>query len=105
MHVFGPGPAKERAGGVDGVGGGSGAGGGLLARLDPKAMAEKAGAGGGLSGMMSNRKAKLWDEYERIYADLADKAQNDFHDFFAKAFSRAYQDQLEKLKAERKRSK
>ena len=77
----------------------------LLARLDPKAMAEKAGAGGGLSGMMSNRKAKLWDEYERIYADLADKAQNDFHDFFAKAFSRAYQDQMEKLKQERKGSK
>ncbi|MGQ0565407.1 MAG: type VI secretion system-associated FHA domain protein TagH [Gemmobacter sp.] len=77
----------------------------LLGRLDPKAMEEKAGSGGGLSGMMSNRKAKLWDEYERSYADLADKAQNDFHDFFAKAFSRAYQDQLEKLKQERKRSK
>jgi type VI secretion system protein len=77
----------------------------LLGRLDPRAMEERAGSGGGLSGMMSNRKAKLWDEYERMYADLADKAQNDFHDFFAKAFSRAYQDQLEKLKQERKRSK
>ena len=77
----------------------------LLDRLSPKTMEEKTGGSGGLSGMMSNRKSKLWDEYERTYADLADKAQNDFQDFFAKAFSRAYQDQLEKLKQERKRSK
>ena len=74
----------------------------LLARMSPKAVEERAGTGG---GMLSNKKARLWDEYERLYGDLADKAQNDFHDFFAKAFSRAYQDQLEKLKQERKRSK
>lgn len=74
----------------------------LLGRLDPKAIEERTGAAGGLSGMMSNRKAKLWDEYDRMYADLADKAQNDFNDFFAKAFSRAYQDQLARLKQERK---
>jgi type VI secretion system FHA domain protein len=77
----------------------------LLARLDPKLVEERTGGGGGLSGVLSNRKAKLWDEYERTYAELAEKAESDFNDFFARAFSRAYREQLEKLKDERKRSK
>jgi type VI secretion system FHA domain protein len=72
----------------------------LLARLDPAKITEKTGSSG-LSAMLSNPKAKAWDEYEKLYADLKDKAENDFHDFFAKAFSRAYQEQLEKLKRER----
>lgn len=73
----------------------------LLARMDPAKISEKAGGSGGLGAMLGNRKAKAWDEFERLYADLKDKAENDFHDFFAKAFSRAYQEQLEKLKRER----
>lgn len=72
----------------------------LLGRLDPKGIEERAGAGG-FGSVLSNRKARLWDEYEKLYGDMADKAANDFHDFFAKAFSKAYQDQLEKLKRER----
>jgi type VI secretion system FHA domain protein len=72
----------------------------LLARLDPAKITEKTGSSG-LGAMLSNPKAKAWDEYEKLYADLKDKAENDFHDFFAKAFSRAYQEQLEKLKRER----
>lgn len=73
----------------------------LLARMDPARIAEKAGGSGGLGAVLGNRKAKAWDEFERLYAELKDKAENDFHDFFAKAFARAYQEQLEKLKRER----
>ncbi len=73
----------------------------LLARMDPAKIEEKAGASGGFGGMLGNKKAKAWEEFERLYTDLKDKAENDFHDFFAKAFSRAYQEQLEKLKRER----
>lgn len=73
----------------------------LLARMDPAKITERAGGSGGIGAMLSNPKAKAWDEFERLYADLKDKAENDFHDFFAKAFSRAYQEQLEKLKRQR----
>jgi predicted component of type VI protein secretion system len=73
----------------------------LLARMDPARIEEKAGGSGGFGGMLGNRKARAFEEFERLYADLKDKAENDFHDFFAKAFSRAYQEQLEKLKRER----
>jgi type VI secretion system FHA domain protein len=77
----------------------------LLGRLDPTRISDRAGGSGGIGAMLSNPKAKAWDEYERLYADLKDKAENDFHDVFAKAFSRAYQEQLEKLKQERAQRK
>lgn len=67
---------------------------GVMAKLDPKKL-DGALAGG---GMLSNRKAKLWDEYEKLYAQMAGQADNDFHEFFSKEFSKAYLDQLERLK-------
>lgn len=69
----------------------------VLARLSPKAVEDRAGGGGGLS-VLSNRKAKMWDEYEKLYASLAEQADQDFNEFFAKEFARAYQAQLERLK-------
>jgi type VI secretion system protein len=68
----------------------------VLARLNPKTLDEKAG-GGGMS-VLTNRKAKLWDEYEKLYGTLSSQAEHDFHEFFARAFSKAYQEQLERLK-------
>jgi len=68
----------------------------VLARLNPRTLDEKAG-GGGMS-VLSNRKAKLWEEYEKLYGTLSSQAEHDFHEFFARAFSKAYQDQLERLK-------
>lgn len=69
----------------------------VLARLNPKVLEEKAGAGGGMS-VLTNRKAKLWEEYEKLYGALSSQAEHDFHEFFARAFSKAYQEQLERLK-------
>ncbi len=66
----------------------------VLARFDPKGLDAKVAAG----GMMSNRKAKLWEEFEKLHAHLAEQAENDFQEFFAKEFARAYQNQLERLK-------
>lgn len=68
----------------------------VLGRLNPRTLDEKAG-GGGMS-VLSNRKAKLWDEYEKLYGTLSSQAEHDFHEFFARAFSKAYQEQLERLK-------
>jgi predicted component of type VI protein secretion system len=33
-----------------------------------------------------------------MYAEIADQAENDFNELFAREFARAYQDQLERLK-------
>lgn len=69
----------------------------VLARLDPAVLSVRVG-GGGLGSILGGKKARYWEEYERLYGTIAGEAENDFHEFFAKAFARAYQDQLERLK-------
>jgi type VI secretion system FHA domain protein len=69
----------------------------VLARLDPAVLSVRVG-GGGLGSILGGRKARYWEEYERLYSTIADEAENDFHEFFAKAFARAYQEQLGRLK-------
>ncbi len=71
---------------------------GVLARLDPKALETKIEGGGGISGLLKGKKARYWEVYEKLYGEISDQAENDFHDLFSKEFARAYQDQLEKLK-------
>ncbi|MEL6466894.1 MAG: type VI secretion system-associated FHA domain protein TagH [Pseudomonadota bacterium] len=71
---------------------------GVLARLDPAVLEEKISSGGGLSGLLKSKKARYWEIYESMYADISDQAANDFHELFAKEFARAYQEQLNKLK-------
>lgn len=69
----------------------------VLARLDPAVLSVRVG-GGGLGGLLGGKKARYWEEFERLYGTIAGEAENDFHEFFAKAFAKAYQDQLERLK-------
>lgn len=69
----------------------------VLARLDPVVLSERV-SGGAFGGLLGGKKARMWEEYERLYGTIAGEAENDFHEFFAKAFSKAYQDQLGKLK-------
>ncbi|HMO71703.1 MAG TPA: type VI secretion system-associated FHA domain protein TagH [Paracoccaceae bacterium] len=69
----------------------------VLARLDPAVLSVRVG-GGGLGSILGGKKARYWEEYERLYGTIADEAENDFHEFFAKAFAKAYQEQLGRLK-------
>ncbi len=71
---------------------------GVLAKLAPDELEGQISSAGGLGDLLKGRKARYWETYERIYADIADQAQNDFHDLFSREFARAYQEQLEKLK-------
>jgi len=71
---------------------------GILARLDPKVLEEKIAVSGGFSNLLKSRKARYWEIYESMYAEISDQAENDFHELFAKEFARAYKAQLDKLK-------
>lgn len=71
---------------------------GVLARLDPKALEAQIEDRGGLSGLLRGKKARYWDVYEKLYADISDQAENDFHELFSREFARAYKAQLDKLK-------
>ncbi len=71
---------------------------GVLSRLDPAVLEEKIQGGGGISGLLKSKKARYWEIYETMFAEISDQAENDFHELFSKEFAKAYKDQLERLK-------
>ncbi len=71
---------------------------GVLERLSPASLEGRMQAGGGLGGLLKGRKARYWEVYERMHAEISDQAENEFHELFAREFSRAYAEQLERLK-------
>ncbi len=46
-----------------------------------------------------NRKAKLWDLFVERYQDVAGDAREDFNAAFGKAFLRAYEAQVKRLRS------
>jgi len=71
---------------------------GVLARLDPKVLETQIQTDGGITGLLKGKKARYWDVYERLYSEISDQAENDFHELFSREFSRAYKQQLDRLK-------
>lgn len=71
---------------------------GVLKRLDPEVLAGKIETRGGLGSLLGGKKARYWEVYEKIYAEVSDQAENDFQDLFSREFARAYKEQLDKLK-------
>ncbi|WP_264214503.1 type VI secretion system-associated FHA domain protein TagH [Leisingera thetidis] len=71
---------------------------GVLKRLDPKALEAQIEDKGGFTGLLRGKKARYWDVYEQLYAEISDQAENDFHDLFSREFARAYKQQLDRLK-------
>lgn len=71
---------------------------GVLVKLDPETLSGQIETKGGISGLLRGKKARYWEVYERLYAEIADQAENDFHELFSREFARAYKEQLSKLK-------
>ncbi len=67
----------------------------LLARFDPATLSAKIEAKKGLFG---GGKAKRWDVFEKMYGEIASEAEDDFQALFGKAFAKAYEEQLRKLR-------
>ena len=73
----------------------------VLARFEPKGLEERLSDPGILDSLLPmNRKAKLWDLFVERYADVAADAREDFHAAFGKAFLRAYNEQVKRLRTE-----
>ena len=71
---------------------------GILARLSPEVLAGQIETSSGFGSLLKGKKARYWEIYEKMYAEISDQAENDFHELFSKEFARAYQSQLERLK-------
>lgn len=71
---------------------------GILRSLSPQELEGRIETSGGLGSLLKGRKARYWEVYERMYAQIADQAESDFQELFGKEFARAYEDQQRKLK-------
>ncbi len=63
----------------------------VLARFDPAALELRLNASAPASFLAVQQKARLWSQYEALYAEISREAQTDFHFLFGDAFLAAYQ--------------
>jgi type VI secretion system FHA domain protein len=75
---------------------------GVLGRFDPQAIEARLEVGGMMDKVLSSsRKARMWDRMVELYTQLASEADSDFHRLFGVAFSKAYEEQIERLRKAR----
>lgn len=75
---------------------------GVLARFAPDQLETKLVGRSMLDTLVPmNRRAKLWELYLQHFDKVRAEAQDDFHSLFGKAFLQAYDQQLDRLHAER----
>jgi type VI secretion system FHA domain protein len=75
---------------------------GVLGRFDPQAIEARLEVGGMMDKLLaSSRKARMWDRMVELYTQLASEADSDFHRLFGEAFSKAYEEQIERLRTAR----
>lgn len=77
----------------------------LLRRFKPAALEAKFGEASALGKAVPLiRKAKYWDFYKLLYDEISEATDDDFQKFFGSEFSRAYEEQLERLVKSRRES-
>ncbi|MGL5002601.1 MAG: type VI secretion system-associated FHA domain protein TagH, partial [Casimicrobium sp.] len=75
----------------------------VLQRFDPASLEEKLGAGGVLDSLMPNaRKAKLWSLYTDLFREILKQAEDDYGALFSEQFRRAYEDEVERVRGEKR---
>ena len=71
---------------------------GVLTKLNPEVLAAQIETKGAFGSLLRGKKARYWEVYEKIYAEISDQAEYDFQELFSREFARAYKEQLDKLK-------
>ncbi len=74
---------------------------GVLKRFDPAQLEAKLTTRSAINTLIpATRKARLWESFTELFAQLQSEAQDDFDELFGKAFLKAYEDQLDRLHRE-----
>ena len=64
---------------------------GLLARFDPKELANRLGGDSMFDSFLpANKKSRQWESFVELYADVCVEAEQDFWAVFEKELKRAY---------------
>ena len=75
---------------------------GVLKRFEPGTLEERVASRGVLDNILpGSRKVRLWDLFEQMYDEISREAEDDFHALFGREFLRAYEEQVDRLQAER----
>lgn len=75
---------------------------GVLQRFDPVQLESKLEKRSSISNLLpSGRKARLWELFQELFDQLQSEAQDDFEELFGKAFLRAYEQHIDRLRGER----
>lgn len=69
----------------------------LLARLGPEQLSARIESSSTLGSLLSGKKARYWEAYEKMYAKIAKETEDDFQSTFGREFARAYEAQSKKL--------
>jgi type VI secretion system protein ImpI/type VI secretion system protein len=72
----------------------------LLVRLGPDQIRDAKDQGGGLA-LLGNRKAKAWDAYEALHAEVLGSLSDNFDSVFGKRFAQAYEQAMQELLSRR----
>jgi FHA domain-containing protein len=72
---------------------------GLIARFDPQQLETRLTRKSVLDSMMPMaRRARLWELFNELFAEISREAEDDFETFFGREFVRAYEAQIAQLK-------
>lgn len=70
----------------------------LLLRFDPKELESRLQEGSVLDKVLpGSKKARYWELFTQLYAEIAKEAEDDFHGLFGREFARAYEEQAKKV--------
>ena len=71
---------------------------GVLKRFDPAVLEGKLTHTSILATLLpSSRKARMWEVFQELYAQISAEASDDFHELFGKEFLRAYEAHIDEL--------
>ena len=71
----------------------------VLKRFNPEVLEQRLEKKSPISAAIPiHRQAKLWGQFEELYETIEVEAQDDFNQLFGRAFARAYEEQVRKIK-------
>ena len=77
----------------------------LLKRFHPEALDRRLNRSALLDTLLpQHRKARNWDQFNCLYQEIIEEAEDDFESLFGDEFRKAYEEQSQLLKAHSKRS-
>lgn len=71
----------------------------VLQRFEPETLEKRLDQSALLEKLPLYRRAKTWELFTKLYSEIANEAEDDFHQLFGQAFSRAYEEQIRRLES------